>query len=85
MNDLIASNGILNINENRYLAPDYAFSDVPEGIKIPEIERMELISQYISKLIEKIPVRDKQLIEFLWPKVLHWNANINIHPYRKEH
>lgn len=84
MNNVIASNGILNIKENRYLAPNYDFSDVPDGVKIPEIERMELISEYVSKLMDELPTRDRQSIESLWQKVLHWNATINIHPYRKE-
>lgn len=84
MNDVIASNGNLNINENRYLAPNYDFSDVPDGVQIPEFERMDLIEQYVSKLINELPTRDKRSIESLWPKVLHWNANVNVHPYRKE-
>jgi len=82
MNNIIASNGILNTKET--FDPYYRFSDVPDGIEIPEFERMDLIEQYVSGLMKEIKTKDNQSIEALWPRVRLWDATVSKFPYPNE-
>lgn len=78
MNNIIASNGTINTNET--FDPFYHFSDVPEGVPIPEYERLDLIDEYVHGLTKEIEIEDKQSIDALWPKVQLWNTTAKL-PY----
>ncbi len=69
-----------NLNTDAVFDPFYHFSDVPEGVQIPEFERLDLICEYVEGLMEKIEEEDNQSIEALWPKVQLWNATVKL-PY----
>jgi len=72
------------LNTNQNFDPFYSFSDVPDGVPIPEYERLHLADEYVRRLLYDIPSRDKRSLETMWHMFQQWNETTAKLPYPKD-